>query len=294
MILLFQLDTFWSNLFIYSLVEQLLRLRSEASQPESPQQLSSLLSSHSGSWPIRDLHLTFQEIYKSLPETLKANNNEAISYLRAQVKEATPDIAELIGTDSRAGFIDATTGRNLTHNALRQFVQNFQIPVGPSSHGKPRIAVILPNGPLMAIAVLAFANRYTMVPMASNTVPDQLKLDMDQVQADAVVALDADIGKLRLDNGSRPVFGIEYLEDLTFKPVSSHNASNASNFPPNAGSDIAIILFTSGTSGNKKLVPITTYNLISGTMATIESVLLSETDTCLNMMPLNHVYVSPC
>jgi phage FluMu protein gp41 len=35
-----------------------------------------------------------------------------------------------------------------------------------------------------------------------------------------------------------------------------------------------------------------TYNLIAGTIATIESVELSETDTCLNMMPLNHVYVN--
>jgi len=272
-------------------VEQLVRLRSEASQPESAQHLSALLSSHCGPCPIRDLTLTFQEIYKSFPEPLKAKNDESISRLRTQVKAATPDIGELLGTDSRAGFIEATTGRSLTHNAIRQFVRSFQVPVSLSRHGKPRIAVILPNGPLMAVAVLAFANRYTMVPMASNTVPEQLHMDIDQVQADAVVALDADIGKLRLDNGSRPVFGIEQLEDLTFRIVSTQHNSNASNLPPNAGDDIAIILFTSGTSGNKKLVPITTYNLISGTMATIESVELSETDTCLNMMPLNHVLV---
>jgi acyl-CoA synthetase (AMP-forming)/AMP-acid ligase II len=237
------------------------------------------------------LVLAFQDIYKSLPHSLKAKNDESIARLRAQVKAATPDIAELIGTDSRAGFIDANSGRNLTHIAIREFVKGFQIPVGPSRHGKPRVAVILPNGPLMAVAVLAFANRYTIVPMASNTVPEQLHMDMDQVKADAVVALDADIGKLQLDNGSRPVFGIEQLEDLTFRVVSEQRASSTSNIPPNAGDDIAIILFTSGTSGNKKLVPITTYNLIAGTMATMESVELSETDTCLNMMPLNHVYV---
>lgn len=264
-------------------------MRAEASQPSSSQTLSSLLSSHAGPWPTRELNLAFQDIYKSLPESLKANNDESISQLRAQVKAATPDIGELIGTDSRPGFIDATTGQNLTHNALRQFVQSFHIPVGPSSHGKPRVAVILPNGPIMAVAVLAFANRYTMVPMASNTVPEQLQLDMDQVQADAVVALDADIGRLQLDNGVRPVFGIEHLPDLTIRLVSAKNTSSQTSFPPNTGNDIAIILFTSGTSGNKKLVPITTYNLISGTMATIESVELAERDTCLNMMPLNHV-----
>jgi long-subunit acyl-CoA synthetase (AMP-forming) len=223
---------------------------------------------------------------------LKANNDEFIASLWAQVKAVIPDVASLIGTDSRAGFIDATTGRNLTHGAIQQFVHNFQLPIGLSRHGKPRIAVILPNGPLMAIAVLAFTNRYTIVPMASNTVPEQLHMDIEQCQADAVVALDSDIGKLQLDNGSRPIFGVKPLEDLTFRVVSEQHASGASDIPANAGDDIAIILFTSGTSGNKKLVPITIYNLIAGTMATIESVELSETDTCLNMMPLNHVYVA--
>ncbi|KAJ5565415.1 hypothetical protein N7513_001657 [Penicillium frequentans] len=270
------------------LIEQLVRLRNEASHPDSAQHLSSLLSSHNGPWPARHLLPCFKDIYKALPESLKANNDEFIAGLRAQVKAATPDVASLIGTDNRAGFIDATTGRHLTHGAIQRFVHNFQLPIGLSQHGKPRIAVILPNGPLMAIAVLAFTNRYTIAPMASNTVPEQLHMDIEQCQADAVVALDSDIGKLGLDNGSRPVFGVEPLEDLTFRVVSERHASGASNIPANAGDDIAIILFTSGTSGKKKLVPITIYNLIAGTMATIESVELSEADTCLNMMPLNH------
>ncbi|CAI7564259.1 unnamed protein product [Penicillium crustosum] len=272
-----------------SLVEQLLHLRSEASHPDSSHRLSALLSTHTGPWPIRHLIPTYQDIYKSIPESHKTNNNESITRLRAQVKAATPKVAELIGTDSRAGLIDANTGRHLTHIAIRQFLESFQIPVGLSRHGKPRIAVILPNGPLMAVAVLAFVNRYTIVPMTTNTVPEQLQTDIENSQADAVVALDADISKLQLNNGSRPVFGIEQLEDMTFQVVSAHNASTAYDHPPNSGDDIAIILFTSGTSGTKKLVPITTYNLIAGTIATMESVELSETDTCLNMMPLNHV-----
>ncbi|CAG7950694.1 unnamed protein product [Penicillium nalgiovense] len=272
-----------------SLIEKLLHLRSEASHPDSSHQLSALLSSHTGSWPIRHLISTFQEIYKSLPESVKANNNESITRLRSRVKAATPSVAESIGTDSRAGLIDPSTGLHLTHIAIRQFLENFKIPVGLSRHGKPRIAVILPNGPIMAIAVLAFVNRYTIVPMTTNTGAEQLQTDIENSQADAVVALDADIGKLQLDNGRRPVFGIEQLENLTFRVVSTRNASGAYDHPPNSGDDIAIIFFTSGTSGTKKLVPITTYNLIAGTIATIESVELSETDTCLNMMPLNHV-----
>lgn len=272
-------------------MEQLRFLRTDASHPDSPHKLSTLLSSHSGKWPTRELILTFQDIYKSLPELAKSENNEAINRLRVQIKEATPSISELIGTDDRAGFIDVSTGRNLTHLAIRQFVQGFHIPVGSSSNRKPRVAVILPNGLLMAVATFAFANRYTIVPMASNTVPEQLHMDIEQVKADAVVALEDDIGKLSLDNGVRPVFGLEQLEDLTFRVVSEKHTSSSSILAPNVADEIAIILFTSGTSGKKKLVPITTFNLIAGTIATIESVKLSEKDTCLNMMPLNHVYV---
>lgn len=273
-------------------MEQLLRLRTEASQPESANRLYELLCSQSGPWPIRELILAFQDIYKSLPESIKAQNDEPTTRLRAQMKAVTPSIGDAIGTDSRAAFIDATTGRHLTHSAIRQFVQNLQLPVGPSRHGKPRVAVILPNGPIMAIAVLAISHRYTIVPMASNTTPDQLQMDIEQVQADAIVALDADIGKLQLDNGSRPVLGVQQLEDLTFQIVSARHATDKpSTFSPSSGDDISIILFTSGTSGTKKLVPISTYNLMAGTIATMESVELSEKDTCLNMMPLNHVYV---
>lgn len=279
------------SLISNSISEQLADLRSKASHPSSARHLSTLLSSHRGPWPIRDLLPCFLDIYKSLPEPLKANNDEHVSSLLAQVKAVTPDVASLIGTDSRAGFIDVNTGSHLTHVAIRDFVENFQVPIGDSPHGKPRVAVVLPNGPLMAVAVLAFANKYTIVPMASNTVPEQLHMDIQQVQADAVVALDGDIIKLQLDDGRKPVFGIEQFEDLTFRVVSARHASTPSIVPPNTGDDISIILFTSGTSGNKKLVPITTYNLVAGTMATIESVELSATDTCLNMMPLNHVYV---
>ncbi|KAJ5683632.1 NRPS-like protein biosynthetic cluster [Penicillium macrosclerotiorum] len=269
--------------------EQLLKFRCEASDPASLHLLSSFLASHPGPWPARDLILTFQEIYKSAPQSLKTENHESLTRLQAQVKAVIPRIEDLVGTDSRAGLIDVLTGRHLTHCAIREFVQSFHIPVNLMCHGrKPRIVVILPNGPLMAIAVLAFANRYTIVPMSSNTVPEQLRLDIEQVEADAVVALENDIEKLQLDPCHRPVLGLKSLDDLTFQFVSMPSNSGADH-PPNSGDDIAIILFTSGTSGNKKLVPITTYNLIAGTMATIESVELSEADTCLNMMPLNHV-----
>lgn len=270
------------------------KLRLEACHPDSPQCLSSLLDAHpDASWPIRDLLLIFQDIWKVLPEQLKINNDTVVQNLRSQVKSITPSIPHLIETDSRPALIDIQSGRNLSHAAIRNFVQSFRIPNLTSKHldRKPRVAVILPNGPLLALAVLAVANAYTIVPMASNAAPEQLHMDMDQVRADAVLALEGDIPKLQLETGQRPVYAVQPKDDLTFSLVSSHHHSSEAQttLAPNTGDDIAVILFTSGTSGTKKLVPITTYNLIAGTVFTMESVELSSSDCCLNMMPLNHV-----
>jgi long-subunit acyl-CoA synthetase (AMP-forming) len=57
----------------------------------------------------------------------------------------------------------------------------------------------------------------------------------------------------------------------------------------NKADDIALILFTSGPSGPKKVVPITLHSIIAGVSFVIESWGLSSSDICLNMMPLYHV-----
>ncbi|PWY85535.1 hypothetical protein BO83DRAFT_443384 [Aspergillus eucalypticola CBS 122712] len=57
----------------------------------------------------------------------------------------------------------------------------------------------------------------------------------------------------------------------------------------NGPNDLAIILATSGTSGTKKLVPITLFNLLVSTTFTMDSLGLDTESRCLNMMPLHHV-----
>ena len=51
------------------------------------------------------------------------------------------------------------------------------------------------------------------------------------------------------------------------------------------------MLFTSGTNGMEKMVPLSIHTLLSGVAFVIESWHLTNEDVCLNMMPLNHVYV---
>lgn len=58
---------------------------------------------------------------------------------------------------------------------------------------------------------------------------------------------------------------------------------------PNKADDIGLILFTSGTSGTKKVVSLTVHSIIAGIVFVIDSWGLTTSDVCLNMMPLYHV-----
>jgi long-subunit acyl-CoA synthetase (AMP-forming) len=151
---------------------------------------------------------------------------------------------------------------------------------------------MLPNGPTLALAVMAIANRYTMIPMARTVAPEQLRADLEDVDADAILMLESDVSKIQLDS-QLPIFVVNPQADLTFT-VSSTRPIARSTLPPpdNSPDDVAVLLFTSGTSGKKKLVPITVYNLFAGAVLTMDSVALTESSRCLNMMPLHHMYVS--
>ncbi len=58
---------------------------------------------------------------------------------------------------------------------------------------------------------------------------------------------------------------------------------------PSSPQDHVLVLFTSGTSGNKKIVPYTLETIVIGAVCVAASWCLSPDDVNLNMMPLYHV-----
>ena len=67
--------------------------------------------------------------------------------------------------------------------------------------------------------------------------------------------------------------------------------SPAAKSPKAGGHDarVALVLHTSGSTGKKKVVPITTHQLVLGATAIAASSGLTSEDVCLNFMPLFHV-----
>ena len=212
-------------------------------------------------------------------------------------QNSSSSIADLLwATDSRPSIHDPSTGKSLNHQSLFQFVRDFRLQIPPHLSSKPVVAVILPNGPLLAVTVFAVANRYTAAPINASSGADQIRADVLQAGAHVVLVSPHDIQKLGLNDSwiadaGINVVPVELGDDLSvrFTDQETPNSLLRDSHTPNAGSDCAILLFTSGTSGKKKLVPLTIQSILTGVSFVIESWGLTSADVCNNLMPLNHV-----
>ncbi|KAF2177314.1 acetyl-CoA synthetase-like protein [Zopfia rhizophila CBS 207.26] len=239
-------------------------------------------------------------------KTLADIYRDSIENVSAKIKTTYSSLVELLipDEDTPAMLDPLDTKKVISHRDVYQFVHNFNLGLPSLAPGKPRVVVALPCGPTMGLACLAVATYYTMAPMTPNCGAGQFRSDVEQVQATAVLVSEPDAEKLKLKNapwileGHISVFIVENREDMTFDvSLMMHHEGHQADPPhtclvppePNSADDIAIVLFTSGTSGTKKLVPITTHTLIAGVAFVVKSWSLTQDDRCLNMMPLHHI-----
>lgn len=291
-----------TNRWTVNAIQQELRhLRNAAPSADSIHRLSSLLDSYRGRWPILDLIPCYQQIWKELPEEARSGSDpdwrDIIDGVSGKVKSAVSAMADLFHPDSsRPAILDALNTKYLSHAAVRSFVRDFDLGLDLLQDAKQRVVVALPSGPTFALACLAVSSCYTLVPMNLSPGVEQFKADLTQARATAVLVLEADMQKLELNApwvhaAGIAVFIVHPLEDLTFDVSSADGDKMPGHTIATANSpdDLAVILFTSGTSGIKKLVPITTFNLMASVAFTIESQGLTVQDCCLNIMPLYHM-----
>ncbi len=143
-----------------------------------------------------------------------------------------------------------------------------------------RVAIVLPNGPEAAVAFLAAASYAVSAPLNPAYGANEIDFYLSDLKARLLI-VPRGIGSPAVEVAAAR--GIPVME---WDP-----AAGAAACPPFAqADDIALVLHTSGTTSRPKMVPLTQRNLCLSARHIAQWFSLSESDCCLNIMPLFHVH----
>ncbi len=202
-------------------------------------------------------------------------------------------VRELLNTgDDNAPAILALDGLSLTFAELRDQIDRLAGQLNALGVGRgDRVGIVLPNGPEAAIAFLAVASCATAAPLNSAYKEEEFRFYLDDLGAKALITLPDDAtaahaaaseSTLRLAwTGTAGAFSLQHA-GAEVEPIASPNFATAD--------DIALVLHTSGTTARPKIVPLAQSNLAISANNILQSLKLTSSDRCLNVMPLFHIH----
>lgn len=206
-----------------------------------------------------------------------------ISHLLAERAERTPEALALL----------APGRAPLTYGRLWQLVDDVVQQLHALGVGRgDRVAVVLPNGPEMAVAALAVAAEAICVPL--NPAYGAREWDV------ALAAMRARALLVQADRDA-PARAVAQAHALGILELVPRHEAEAGCFtltgealghpaPPEFAppDDVAVVLQTSGTTSQPKWVPLTHANICTRAYHKCVAHHLVAPDRCLNVMPLYH------
>jgi len=157
-----------------------------------------------------------------------------------------------------------------------------------------RIAVVLPNGPEMAMCTFSLCAGTTCAPLNPNGREREYRSVLHRLRADAVVLMEGEDGPARraahalqipvlaLSQTDGPAGGFEIQGQARDSAVVHDGESRPW--------DDVLILPTSGTTSRPRLVPLTHANVCHAAWNIADAIRLVEQDCCLNVMPLFNIH----
>jgi amino acid adenylation domain-containing protein len=155
------------------------------------------------------------------------------------------------------------------------------------------IALVLPNGPEMALAFLTVSAVAICVPLNPAYRADEFDFYLTHLPVKALL-IQADMA-----SPARDVAQMRAIPLIELAPVPEAEAGRflltgevgVRTTPPSLAQpdDVALGLYTSGTTARPKLVPLTHINVCTAARSCIETMALGIHDCCLNVTPLFHL-----
>lgn len=183
---------------------------------------------------------------------------------------------------------------SLSYRALNDHLDAAVRALGALGIGRgDRVALVLPNGPSLAVAFLAAAAAAVAAPLNPAYRAEEFDFYIRDLQIRALiapagsaspavtVAREQGIAVIELVEEPGGAAGAFLLRGEGKDPVAASRAQ---------ASDVALLLHTSGTTSRPKIVPLTHDNLCASARHIVGTLQLSGADRCLNVMPLFHIH----
>lgn len=208
-------------------------------------------------------------------------------------------LRELINAGSdEAVAIDGVDRPSLTYGKFRAHVDRTVAALNRIGIGRnDRVAIVLPNGPQMAVAFVSIAAGATTAPLNPAYKKEEYDFYLSDLGARALLvdagstspavesAIQLDIPVLEISAGDDRPAGV--FDITPAKPTDAREPESAGLAEPD---DVALVLHTSGTTSRPKLVPLTHRNVCASAGNIGTTLKLTAGDRCMNVMPLFHIH----
>jgi acyl-CoA synthetase (AMP-forming)/AMP-acid ligase II/acyl carrier protein len=197
----------------------------------------------------------------------------------------SPSAAAILGLDR-----PALTYAQLA-DQMKQVVERLnRMGIGRSD----RVAIVLPNGPDLALAFLTIAAGATSAPLNPGYSPAEFDFYLTDLEARALVLLAGDNSPARQIAQTKGIKIVDLIPGADGRASGFDLVGEIGSTPQSPGyaraEDEALVLHTSGTTSSPKMVPLTQANICASARHIVHTLQLTPQDRCLNVMPLFHIH----
>jgi acyl-CoA synthetase (AMP-forming)/AMP-acid ligase II len=150
-----------------------------------------------------------------------------------------------------------------------------------------RVAIVPPPGADTAITLLAIAGHAVCAPLNPACALRELEFYLSRLRPKGIVASKDTPAYTAARSLGIPVLDLDTVAGLRAEIVPR---SGEETMEEDRSEDTALLLFTSGTTGRPKLVPLTQAQLLGAAGNIASALQLDRSDRCLGVLPLFHIH----
>lgn len=183
----------------------------------------------------------------------------------------------------------------LTYGRLQRRVDDVVQTLRTMGVGRQdRVALVLPQGPELAVACLAVAASAICVPLNPACSANEFDMYLNRLRIQALLIqedLDSPVHAVAQEHGIHVLELSPVLEaEAGVFTLTGAGQAHAVRHGLAQPDDVAVVLHTAGTTAQPKAVPLTHASLCTSAYHTRLALALDRSDRCLNVMPLWHAH----